>query len=115
MHRLRLGNSTYVVYFKRTANSPAEGITLVRCSNQPFVSGRNLFQTTQQWESGAEVVHIRQETHDVNDFSTVSLQERKDTCSKVLRSWIREIAECNLAATMERTAEASPETLRCPD
>ena len=32
MHNLQSGNSTYVVYFKKTADGPAERITLVKIS-----------------------------------------------------------------------------------
>src|SRR5436853_4601689 len=72
MHNLQLGNSTYVVYFKKTADGPAERITLVRISVEPTtVSGRKLFQITQRWESGDEVVHSAKTPHDANDFSTV--------------------------------------------
>src|SRR2546421_6230074 len=55
MHNLQLGNSTYVVYFKKTADGPAERITLVRISVEPtVVNGRKLFQIIQKWESGDE-------------------------------------------------------------
>src|SRR5205823_1214503 len=72
MHNLRLGNSAYIVYFKKTADGPAERITLVRIGVEPTtVNGRKLFQITQRWESGDEVVHTARTLHDANDFSTV--------------------------------------------
>src|SRR5438552_6279283 len=72
MHNLQPGNFTYVVYFKKTADGPAERITLVRISvERTIVNGRNLFQITQKWESGDEVVHTARTLHDANDFSTV--------------------------------------------
>jgi len=72
MQNLQLGNSVYVVYFKKTADGPAERITLVRISVEPTtVNGRKLFQITQRWESGDEVVHTAKTLHDANDFSTV--------------------------------------------
>ena len=72
MHNLQLGNSAYVVYFKKTADGPAERITLVRISVEPTtVNGRKLFQIAQRWESGDEVVHTARTLHDANDFSTV--------------------------------------------
>src|SRR6266404_4320659 len=72
MHNLQLGNSTYVMYFKKTADGPAERTTLVRISvERTTVNGRNLFQITQRWESGDEVVHTARTLHDANDFSTV--------------------------------------------
>src|SRR5438105_3696603 len=72
MHNLQLGDSTYVVYFKKTADGPAERITLVEISvERTTVNGRKLFQITQRWESGDEVVHTAKTLHDANDFSTV--------------------------------------------
>src|SRR5437879_11005894 len=72
MHNLQLGNSAYVVYFKKTSDGPAERITLVRISVEPTtVNGRKLFQVSQRWESGDEVVHTARTLHDANDFSTV--------------------------------------------
>jgi len=72
MQNLQPGNSTYVVYFKKTADGPAERITLVRISvERTTVNGRKLFQITQQWESGDEVVHTAKTLHDANDLSTV--------------------------------------------
>jgi len=72
MYNLQLGNSTYIVYFKKIADGPAERITLVRISvERTTVNGRNLFQITQQWESGDEVVHTARTLHDASDCSTV--------------------------------------------
>src|SRR2546421_293102 len=65
MHNLQPGNFTYVVYFKKTADGPAERITLVRISvERTIVNGRNLFQITQKWESGDEVVHTARKFYD---------------------------------------------------
>jgi hypothetical protein len=72
LRNLRLGNSTYIVYFKKTPTGPAERITLVRISvESTLVSGRNVFSITQQWESADEVVHTSKTLHDAADFSTV--------------------------------------------
>src|SRR5437016_14097087 len=70
MHNLQPGNSTYVVYFKKTADGPAERITLVRISfERTIVNGRNHFQITQKWESGHEVVHTHNTVNHARDFS----------------------------------------------
>ena len=72
MKNLRTGNSTYIVYFKKTPISPAERLTLVKISVESAVeNGRKVFAITQQWESGDEVVHTAKTLHDANVFSTV--------------------------------------------
>ena len=69
---LHLGNSTYLIYFKKKSDGPAERMTIARINvESTVVKGRKVFVITQQWESGDEVVHTSKTLHDANDFSTV--------------------------------------------
>jgi len=72
LHNLHLGDSTYIIYRKKTAADPAQLITLVKINvESTAVNGRRVLAITQQWESGDEVVHTAKTLHDANDFSTV--------------------------------------------
>ncbi|HYX30744.1 MAG TPA: hypothetical protein VE863_19565 [Pyrinomonadaceae bacterium] len=72
LRNLQLGDSTYIVYRKRTPSGPAEKITLVKINVKPtVVNGRKVFAITQQWDSGDEVFHTSKTFHDINDFSTI--------------------------------------------
>jgi hypothetical protein len=72
LRSVHIGNSTYIVYFKKKADAPAERITLVRINVEPsVVSGRKVFVVTQQWESADDIAHTSKTVHDANDFSTV--------------------------------------------
>jgi len=72
LKNLRLGNSTYLVYFKKKPDGPAERMTLVRINVAlTTVNGRKVFAITQQWESGDDVVHTSKTLHDASDLSTV--------------------------------------------
>jgi hypothetical protein len=69
---LQPGNSTYLIYFKKTADGPAERMTLVKINVEPtVVSGRKAFAVTQAWESGDEVMHRSYTLHAADDFSTL--------------------------------------------
>ena len=69
---LRLGDSTYLIYFKKSANAPAERMTLARIHvESTVVNGGKVFAITQQWESGDEIVHTAKTVHDADDLSTV--------------------------------------------
>jgi len=69
---LRTGNSTYLIYFKKKADGPAERLTLVRTNVEPtMLEGRKAFAITQVWESGEDVVHRSYTVHDAGDFSTL--------------------------------------------
>src|SRR5438270_10248802 len=72
IQNLWLGDSTYIVYSKKTATSPAERITLVKINvGTMVVNGRKVFAITQQWDSGDEVAHPAYTIHDAEDFSTL--------------------------------------------
>lgn len=69
---LKTGDSTYVVYFKKTADGPAERMTLVKINVAPTtLDGRKAYAITQQWEGGDEVVHRAYTVHDAEDFRTL--------------------------------------------
>ncbi|HEY6118776.1 MAG TPA: hypothetical protein VIV66_02395 [Pyrinomonadaceae bacterium] len=72
LHNLQLGDSTYIVYRKKTPADPALQVTLVKINvESTTMNGRRVVAITQQWESGDEVVHTATTLHDANDFSTV--------------------------------------------
>lgn len=69
---LQPGNSTYLIYFKKTAESPAEKMTLVKMNIAPtVVSGRKAFAVTQEWTAADEVMHKSYTLHAADDFSTL--------------------------------------------
>lgn len=69
---LRTGNSSYIVYFKKTATGPAEKITLVKINVEPTtVDGRKAYAVTQQWDGNDAVVHTSNTLHAADDFSTL--------------------------------------------
>lgn len=73
LKNLRTGNSTYIVYSKKTATSPAERITLVKINvASTVVGGKHGYAITQQWDSGDAVSHTSSTLHDAEDFSTVT-------------------------------------------
>ena len=69
---LQTGNSTYVVYFKKTEDGPAEKITLIKINVAPTnLNGKKAYAITQQWDSGDAVTHTAYTVHDAEDFSTL--------------------------------------------
>ena len=72
LRRLRTGDSTYIIYFKKTAEGPAERMTLVKINVAPAViNGKKAFAITQQWDAGDAVAHTSYTLHDAEDFSTL--------------------------------------------
>jgi hypothetical protein len=81
LNHLNLGNSTYIVYFKKTATSPAERLTLVKINiESTVINGKKAFAITQKWDSGEDLTHTAYTVHDATDFSTI----RQDTWWKRL-------------------------------
>ena len=72
LKHLRTGDSTYILYFKKTAEGPAERMTLVKINVAPTViNGKKAFAITQQWDAGDAVAHTSYTVHDAEDFSTL--------------------------------------------
>jgi hypothetical protein len=72
LSHLRTGDSTYIIYFKKTAEGPAERMTLVKINVAPAViNGKKAFAITQQWDAGDVVAHTSYTVHDAEDFSTL--------------------------------------------
>src|SRR5262245_16342658 len=72
LKHLRTGDSTYIIYFKKTAEGPAERMTLVKINVAPTViNGKKAFAITQQWDAGDTVAHTSYTLHDAEDFSTL--------------------------------------------
>lgn len=69
---LKTGNSSYIIFFKKTPEGPAEKITLVKINVEPTIfEGKKAFKISQQWESGDMIVHTSNTVHDASDFSTL--------------------------------------------
>jgi len=69
---LRTGNSTYIIYFKKTPAGPAERVTIVKINVKSTVeNGKKVYAITQQWDAADAVAHTSYTLHDANDFSTV--------------------------------------------
>src|SRR5262245_37936832 len=72
LKQLRTGDSTYIIYFKKTADGPAERMTLVKINVAPTaINGKKAFAITQQWDAGDAVAHTSFTIHDAEDFSTL--------------------------------------------
>ncbi|HEU0185474.1 MAG TPA: hypothetical protein VFS27_09170 [Blastocatellia bacterium] len=72
LNRLRTGDSTYIIYFKKTAEGPAQRMALVKINVAPAViNGKKAFAITQQWDAGDAVAHTSYTVHDAEDFSTL--------------------------------------------
>jgi|CXWL01.1.fsa_nt_gi hypothetical protein len=69
---LQPGRSSYLVYFKRSADGPAEKLTLVNINVEAAnIDGRKAYSITQQWDSEDAVIHTSKTLHDAEDFSTL--------------------------------------------
>lgn len=69
---LQTGNFTYVVFRKKTKQSPAETITLVKIKvESKTYNGKPAFAITQQWELDGNIVHTAYTVLDAKDFSTL--------------------------------------------
>lgn len=69
---LQTGNSTYVVFRKKTKQSPSESITLVKIKvESKTYNNKPAFAITQQWESDGNIVHTAYTVLDAKDFSTL--------------------------------------------
>lgn len=72
LKHLKTGNSTYLVYFKKSATGPAQNITLVKINvESTVVNGKKAFAVTQQWDSMEEQMHTAYTVHDAADFSMI--------------------------------------------
>lgn len=72
MKHLQTGNSTYLVYFKKTADGPAENLTLVKINvESTTIEGRKAYLIKQRWESQNSLTHTSETVHDAADFSTL--------------------------------------------
>src|SRR5215510_2564387 len=72
LNRLRTGDSTYIIYFKKTAEGPAQRMALVKINVAPAViNGKKAFAVTQHWDAGDAVAHTSYTVHDAEDFSTL--------------------------------------------
>lgn len=72
VRNLQTGNFTYVVFNKKTKQSPSEKITLVKIKveSKPY-NNKPAFAITQQWDSDGNVVHTAYTVLDAKDFSTL--------------------------------------------
>lgn len=72
LKNLKTGNSTYVVYNKKTKESPAEKIVLVKIKAESTTyNNKPAFAVTQQWDSDGSVAHTAYTVFDAKDFSTL--------------------------------------------
>lgn len=80
------GNSTYIIYHKKTESSPAERITLVNIKVEPTViDGKSAYAITQQWDESDNIAHKSYTAHDAKDFSTLKHEtwwKRRDVTMK---------------------------------
>lgn len=66
------GNLAYIVYRKKTKQSPSENIVLVRIKVEPKpYNNKPSVAITQQWESDGNIVHTAYTVLDAKDFSTL--------------------------------------------
>lgn len=81
LKHLKLGNSAYIVYFKKTATAPAQMLTLVKINiESTVVDSKKAFAVSQKWDAGDDLTHTAYTVHDAADFSTI----RHDTWWKRL-------------------------------
>lgn len=72
MGRLQTGNSTYLVYLKKTVDGPAEGLTLVKIRIDPTtLENRKAYRIRQRWYKENALFHTSETIHDAADFSTL--------------------------------------------
>lgn len=72
LKNLKTGNSTYIVYNKKTKQSPSEKIVLVKIKVESKIqNNKPAFAVTQQWDSDGAVVHTAYTVFDAKDFSTL--------------------------------------------
>lgn len=72
MKHLQTGSSTYLVYLKKTADGPAEKMTLVRINIEPTTfEGRKAFMIRQRWEAESILMHTSETIHAATDFATL--------------------------------------------
>ena len=72
LKNLKTGNSTYIVYNKKTKESPAEKIVLVKIKVESKTQNdKPVFAVTQQWDSDGAIVHQAYTVFDAKDFSTL--------------------------------------------
>lgn len=72
LKNLKTGNSTYIVYNKKTKESPAEKIVLVKIKTERATrDNKPAFAVTQQWDSDGAIVHTAYTVFDSKDFSTL--------------------------------------------
>lgn len=72
LRNLKTGNFTYVVFNKKTKQSPSEKIALVKIKveSKPY-NNQPAFVINQQWESDGNIVHTAYTVLDGKDFSTL--------------------------------------------
>ncbi|WP_034682753.1 hypothetical protein [Chryseobacterium piperi] len=69
--KIKLGKATYVVYNKKTKESPSEKIMLVKINVEPLKhSGSDAFAITQQWDLDT-ITHTAYTLLKTNDLSTL--------------------------------------------
>jgi len=72
MKNLRTGNSAYLVFRKKTKQSPSESITLVKIKVESKThNNKPAFAITQQWDSDGNIAHTAYTVLDAKDFSTL--------------------------------------------
>jgi hypothetical protein len=72
LNNLNFGNQWYLIYFKKTKDSPANGMTLVKINVQRQVeNGKPVTAVTQQWDKDT-VVHTAVTRFDAKTFSTLT-------------------------------------------
>lgn len=70
--RILFGKVTYVVYTKKTRESPSEGIYLSKIDvKQKIYDNKGAIEISQQWDKGDTVVHTATTLLDLSDFSTL--------------------------------------------
>jgi hypothetical protein len=71
MKALQTGSYSYIIYTKKTKDSPAQRLVLVKITVEASqYHNRPAFVVTQQWERDT-IIHAAYSVFDANDFSTI--------------------------------------------
>lgn len=72
LKNLKIGNSAYIVYNKKTKQSPAEKIVLVKIKTESTIhNNKPAIAVSQQWDLDGTVIHTAYTVFDAKDFSTL--------------------------------------------
>jgi len=71
INKLQTGSYQYLIYFKQTKQSPAQGMTLVKINVKPGTyHNKPVFTIQQEWDRDT-VIHSANSVFDAKDFSTI--------------------------------------------